>query len=400
MYVGVGYIARVVAYLPSDSSPTFQMIAGFYNGVLGGSIPPITAPCASGNCTWLLTPSLAVCGSCQVNITLPPPRCYTTCPPSQNCSSLGAALFAFCDYTLPSGAVATIWNFGNKTATNLFSTWGQTGFQSISSKGAYYNSSKEDRMYIANFDLFGVPFNSYQPTYRSAAVNFTHHECALWFCVETYNDSVVDNKYIHNVVSTINEANMSSRSFTLVGSAADPKNATTYSTAGSVAVDVIQMWMSKELNGSIGLLETAQNFSSDVMGGVWNGTRNPQAWIQDIATSLTNVVRVYNQTNRDEYNGTAYQLGVNVRWTWISLPTTLVVLSIVFLLTVMVRTALSPVAPWKGSPLTLLLFDIDHAAKEASYGQVYKYKGIQRAVGGMTVRMKEQPGRAWTFKAT
>ena len=119
-----------------------------------------------------------------------------------------------------------------------------------------------------------------------------------------------------------------------------------------------------------------------------------------VATSLTNVVRNANQTARDEYNGTGYQLGVSVRWAWIALPAALVFLSVTFLATVMVRTALSPVAPWKGSPLTLLLFDIDHEAKAASFGQAGEYRGLQQAVGNMKVRLQEDPGRTWTFKAT
>jgi hypothetical protein len=69
------------------------------------------------------------------------------------------------------------------------------------------------------------------------------------------------------------------------------------------------------------------------------------------------------------------------------------------LIIVMVRTALSPVAPWKASPLTLLLFDLDAAAKEASYGQAGRYRGIQDAVGGMTVKLAHEPGRMTKFRA-
>jgi hypothetical protein len=115
---------------------------------------------------------------------------------------------------------------------------------------------------------------------------------------------------------------------------------------------------------------------------------------------MTNVVRQANQTNRPESDGVGYELGVSVRWPWIALPAALVFASLALLAVVMIRTAMSTVAPWKGSPLTLLLFDISPETKAATYGQARKYRGFQRAVGNRTVRLREEPGRSWTFQAT
>ncbi|TKA56740.1 hypothetical protein B0A55_12388, partial [Friedmanniomyces simplex] len=217
-----GNLARVETYTefrgnPAEggaqaSSPPYDFVAAFYSGVLSGGIAPLTAPCPSGNCTWPLTPSLAVCGGCQVSPTPPPPVCFAACETdfymgvtsTPNCTKIPDL---YCNYTLPSGAVATLLNWDNHTDAEMTGSF--PGFQAVGSTGAYYNFSAGDRLYAANFDLFGAPYDSYS----GRNLTFTHTECALWFCVETYNTTVIENRQIQQVVSTIGKLNASSYVF-------------------------------------------------------------------------------------------------------------------------------------------------------------------------------------------
>ena len=74
--------------------------------------------------------------------------------------------------------------------------------------------------------------------------------------------------------------------------------------------------------------------------------------------------------------------------------TGLVVLSIVFLATVIVRTE-----AWKSSPLTLLLFDVEQEVKDLVSGQARYYRGIEKAVGKTEVRLAIKPNGLGKFKS-
>lgn len=124
-----------------------------------------------------------------------------------------------------------------------------------------------------------------------------------------------------------------------------------------------------------------------MLHAIWNGTVDADAWMNNIATSMTNSIRTTNITHRDEFNGTGYELSVRVRWQWIILPAFLVLSSIMSMVAVMVRTARSPVQSWKGSPLTMLLFDMDSEVRDAANGRLDDCMGVEKAVGRQTVRL-------------
>lgn len=69
-----------------------QMKAAITNAILGGSAQQLSASCPTGNCTWPVTPSLAVCGACSQ-------------PPFQSsCDS------RICNFTMPSGVIHSLYN--------------------------------------------------------------------------------------------------------------------------------------------------------------------------------------------------------------------------------------------------------------------------------------------------
>jgi hypothetical protein len=92
-------------------------------------------------------------------------------------------------------------------------------------------------------------------------------------------------------------------------------------------------------------------------------------------------------------------LAVQVRWEWLAFPAALVLMSIVFLVMVMIRTAHSPIQSWKGSPLTLLLFDIDDDTRKLAYDKVNIHHGVRRAMGKTRVKLVQEKGGIRKFHA-
>ena len=170
------------------------MKAAVTNGALTQNLPPLIAPCLTGNCTWPSTATLSVCGACTHNVSY-----QTVCVP-HDCVEIrdGGECEPTCNYTMPSGSVATLLNF-----THGADTLGGVGFEVIPSDGAFYNSSDPSRLYIVNFDLFGAPASQvyqdriFEPWANESTIAT---ECALWFCIQTIDTSITNTQQKDSVI--------------------------------------------------------------------------------------------------------------------------------------------------------------------------------------------------------
>jgi hypothetical protein len=112
----------------------------------------------------------------------------------------------------------------------------------------------------------------------------------------------------------------------------------------------------------------AHHLGGPLAMGVWRASTISDAWISRTATSLTNLVRASDSVSRGQYNGTACELGVAVRWQWIILPACLVLVSVLLLVATTIRTARYPdMGVENDSPLALLLFELDDAIKTRAW---------------------------------
>ena len=146
-------------------------------------------------------------------------------------------------------------------------------------------------------------------------------------------------------------------------------------------------------NGSMLYYPVDQIPSSGYMEGIWDTSADLDGWIHNLASSMINVIRTYNQSPDDLYKGTGYQLGIEVNWPWIALPAVLVVSSLVTLVITILRTARSPVEAWKGSPLVLLLMNVDENIRWRASGDMDRHNGITRVV------LRTDQSGNWKFKA-
>ncbi|KAK4956665.1 hypothetical protein LTR10_006192 [Elasticomyces elasticus] len=366
------------------SYPPFELIAAIYDGVLGGNVSPLKAPCPSGNCTWPLTPSLGVCGACSA--TTFTEECYDACPPSVAPSDCKKLPKLMCNYTLASGSRASLFNFSYPEPK----LW--PGFQVVSGQGARYHGPTDKRLYIANFDMIGAPYVPDPGDYYKK-MEVEAWECGLWMCVQSYNTTVTSTEHL-DVVATIQDQQTKPYTF-------PPVNVSGHQpikfNVSQHAVETLARYFNRSFNGVASLDQSTAELSSDLIAGVWNGTRDPQGWIDNVATSMTNVIRVTNSSIRTEFDGKAYQLGVSVRWLWLVLPAILVASSVLLLGTVMARTAYSDVGAWRGSPLTLLLLKVDQRFTEAGSRRLDEYHGPERAIGKERVRLVRSSDGSWAL---
>ena len=104
--------------------------------------------------------------------------------------------------TMPSGNVALLGGFvvDNHTIEG-------TGFQVMPSTGAIYNTSNSSVLYIANFDLVGATGESIPSTWTNS--NTVAAECAMWFCVQSYDINVThtqQTQLVQNLSQVVNSS--------------------------------------------------------------------------------------------------------------------------------------------------------------------------------------------------
>ena len=129
------------------------MKAAVSNGILTEGILPVTASCSTGNCSWPLTPTLAICGGCVKSMY------QTKCFPSSCTGSVDkTCVYPGCNYTMPSGSVATLFNFDWHSRFQPDTALQRTVFQVMQGAGSFYGSEHPSRLYLTKFNVFGAPF--------------------------------------------------------------------------------------------------------------------------------------------------------------------------------------------------------------------------------------------------
>lgn len=306
---------------------------------------------------------------------------------------------------MPSGNVV------NLTNPTYVATYGQVVFRTVSNQGdtytsTSYNDSNIDRLFIAKFDVFGAPYDpnaTAAETYSWPNSSTIASECAIWMCVQTYNASQVDGNQKESITSEFaqfvdfNVDPHDSQNYTFL----QPySNYTVSSTSSNAMTEYLQG--TGYFDGSISLPGGGLDPSNDFVQAMWFASANPEdlnAWTQTLARSISNVIRTTTPPSSHLYDGKAYQLGIRVRWPWITLPISLVLSSLIILITTIIKTERSPVAAWKSSPLSLLFMDVDRDIKNRAVGQAGRLDGLQKSTGKIKVVIRTDEQGDWMLKA-
>lgn len=380
------------------------MVAAIYDGILTEEVKPIEPPCPSGNCTWPDTTSLAICGACEKSTYR-----MLQCDPPQ-CSECGLNYTSTCEYMLPSGAYPRIMNVAADS-----SQWMSGGeiarFAAIPGNGHAFNYSSTDRIYLLDVELFGTSFGTIHGT--DSNLTLLNTECALWMCVQTYHTEIESTIHHERVVSEEDEldsgysvdtySQSDDQFYHFPSMSIRPGGLKSLNFTVNVgAAQSLSRFLTNSFTGNVSTHYDTIDYSSNFMLGIWQGTRDPDAWIANLAQSMTNVIRSFNQTSRPQYNGTSYELSIDVLWRWMFFPIVLVLCSAAFLIAVILKTASHPEAEtWKGSPLAFLLFGLQSDVKAEGLQRMSEdgWVATQKELGECRVRLVTEANGGRRFYA-
>ena len=285
---------------------------------------------------------------------------------------------------MPSGSTITLVNL-----TQDLRSIGEDAFRVMPGKGAIYNSSDPSRLYVANLDIFGVPETN---------ANTVASECALWFCVQTFNTTVTGSNQQQNVLESFStivsrEEGGATTFAELPPSMLPPSMQSRVPTIYEVetyAAGALSTYLSKALNGTAKLDTESIEYSSDIMQAICDASADLNGWIDNVAASMSQVVRTTAPQSDSAYDGTASILiyEYRVRWGWIAMPVILVASSLVLLVVAIARTNRHAVCAWKGSPLALLYMKLDPTIRSHAADRFDAYHGLQDSIGKIGVYLE------------
>ncbi|KAJ5273232.1 hypothetical protein N7478_008357 [Penicillium angulare] len=299
----------------------------------------IMMDCPTGNCTFQTYQSLGFCSSCA-NIT-----------DSLKLSTTSGAMPTEMEYnyTLPNKFVFST-SINNMKLMNATANIPLVKIDTAGSKP------------IVNFTAISAAGYGVPPQISAT-------ECAIFFCVDTYEANVEGGKFSENRTTFSTSSNASSNVLEDFSLTPDTcyKNGTRIEYPEENPEDCTynvnafsQLSMSNSLSpllegtGSLGMVNRPEwsPKSLKALYGDYGNFTEINAVFQSLATTLT--INARSKICEEKVNGTPWtdQSFVQVRWKWMILPGVLVLFSVIFLVITIVHTRDQYI--WKSSPLALL----------------------------------------------
>ncbi len=123
------------------------------------------------------------------------------------------------------------------------------------------------------------------------------------------------------------------------------------------------------------------------------------ASINGLTNAMTAVIRQNGGTSSSGYakgNVFASETCIHIQWAWLSLPATLLVLAVAFLVVVMVETtAYKHAVTWKSSSLGLIMHGLDGNGVQWEYNRLEKIQDMDDTAKLLRVRLTDESGRGW-----
>lgn len=287
--------------------------ASFYDSIMASSVPDLPTFCGTGNCTWPIFPTLAVCGNCT-SLDVDPSK---KCPGGMK----------GCTYTTPAGTSITA---PGGDSTGYHFTVAPT--MNVSASGSQAVFSK--------FDVISVS-KSRELTSADA------YQCALWFCLQSYDMRVLDGQQSISSIANWSKTEFSeatsshNNEFHFVDIPADMNtNPDTRYSVPTEAIAVLENFMASKMIGNSSNIDNRVDYSSDWIQAMQNSSSDLTTWMSRLTLSITNDIRMSRtlqpsgRGNQYEYTGTAYaQLPhVQVNWFWVIYPLALMVIAFLYLI--------------------------------------------------------------------
>lgn len=347
------------------------MKAAVYNGLFSASDPmaSLSVDCPTGNCTWPLYSTLAVCSSC-VSMTE-----YMTrwCPEASHTEE------DICGWKLPSGM----------TLDRNSSVFGMTRkMPAISGSMPYSN--------IMRLVFMGTEAQNGTSTTKTSQSTPWALQCTFEYCVQTLNSSVLNGVLTEHVTSTsrntsvLDIASALKTGSDLPVSIKDAAN-TTYTVDMGAAL-ALQQWFntifrngtaSRNKSGpessnqahsnilvnlTVGISSGETFFSTDIVQAFYWYYYEYPSGIDLLANSLAQSMSSHFRSSSGALpiKGTAFvqQSYVHVHFAWIGLPVTVVILTTGFLIAAICKSQRSGMRTWKSSALAMLFHGLDEETRK------------------------------------
>ena len=169
---------------------------------------------------------------------------------------------------------------------------------------------------------------------------------------------------------------------------------------GFFASGALSEYLLTTLSGNVTLDIESVGYSNDVVQAIWYASADLNGWIDNVAASMSQVVRTYTPQFDSVYDGAASTLiyEYQVHWGWITMPAILVASSVVLLVVAIARTNRHLVCVWKGSLLALLYMKLDPTIMSHAAGRLDAYDGLQDSIGKIGVYLESDEAGSRTFK--
>ncbi|KAI1871028.1 hypothetical protein JX265_006068 [Neoarthrinium moseri] len=353
--------------------------AAFYDGIMASTISDLPVFCGTANCTWPVFPTLAVCGNCSET------HYQQSCSTSNSCTySTASGTFV----VSPSGG-STGYRF-TVAPTNTSADGPDTATQS----------------YFSSFDIMSV-----SKSHTSASVEA--YQCALWFCLHTYQVTVINGQQTTVLLGNWSKAEFSAASsshndeyyFTDIPSKMNVSPGTRYSVSME-SIEVLGSFMASKMLGNSSNVDNQADYSSDWVQAMQNASSDLSAWMSRLTLSMTNDIRLSGSTDHNnrqsqyQYTGIAYVQApyIQVEWRWVVYPISLMVLAFLYLAQTVWRTARDQVAAWKGDSLPMLFAHIDKGIHEVVRDGMDRPGGLNDQIGRTQVELVRRQNGQWLFK--
>lgn len=413
-----------------------------------GTRPDVPLSCPTSSCTWPKYDTLAVCSSCQ-EVTHLLDVSYLCMDTTIDWSAQWQAPINGSD--LPTGTVCGTYlnattdkpmlltgyvansTFNVKGEVLLMRTVPLTDFETkIPLYGHGTLSYKDVRYPVLDALIASVP-NGYgsTPDYDSPAV----HECMLSWCVQEIESKYEWGRYTENITSRHVEAPRPDDAWpwytfpadkgtfivytqNLSLAPADPTTAyfvgnTTMANIMNIFDDIFPAFFTQSITGDRTL--RFKNYpgyapiTREMEFNPWLAPNNVTRHMERLATSLTNVMRSSN--SKLMVKGEAYSMKtfMHVRWEWLIFPFALLLLTMAFLGSTMMKTSKdTATGVWKTSVMPTLIYGLPEEARErftasdswhSSFGDTKKVRikllpNLGWRMSGQTL-LKSQPPPGW-----
>ncbi|OAA73444.1 arginase family protein [Cordyceps fumosorosea ARSEF 2679] len=361
----------------SSTNLTLQLStkAAIYTGIIAHEIPVLMPSCDTGNCSWPVFPSLAVCGECKPKSVM------------VQCNGEG------CTHSVsPSTSVIVLHGDGNEA----FRVRPITEHPSLKDQGS--------TAYLSVFEALAAA------EYKSKS-NSTAFECALWACMQAYDTAMNDGHLSQNVTTMWNETRVENATSAHLEEYVFVNFPTQMNTLersrhaiSTRAVQAIRRFMDGLTDGWYEDNVGRVRFSSDWAEAIHDGMPTMSKWMEQLTLSLSNEFRRHGKMQDDhsiKYEGSATKMAsfVKVKWFWMIYPPLCLIISVYYLFATILAGVRDDVAIWKGDSMPMLFSCIHPDILQLGAGKMDTHKGLDE-LGRHGIALAKAESGAWMFEPT